>query len=61
MREAYRRQGSAASGFAVVFVARAALLECSFAELSKDMEEALEAVARAAAGTAGREGQGRPA
>jgi ribonuclease P protein component len=52
MREAYRRLGaSQASGYAVVFVGRAAVLECPFVELSRDMKEALAAIERAAGGS----------
>jgi ribonuclease P protein component len=60
LREAYRRLRSRpADGFAVVFVGRAALLDCSFSELSRDMEEALRSVERGVSGTGGSASRGR--
>ena len=44
LREAYRRAAEKAGGVNVVFVARTGALTCGFAELTQDIEQALEAV-----------------
>jgi len=55
LREAYRRFAKRqATGFDVVFVGRAPLLTCSFAELAKDMGYAVAALARSVNGGASR-------